>query len=135
MKTPLHQHSRVVGSGSWVPDALYVCIDVRIARFTRFKYIRDERGYDEQPYIGDFSSLPLTIIDAVDDPKENLDILHDLILQCIERHAPLKRTKVIRSQAPWLHNYVIRHTQLLRNELRHKAHSSKNQEWWLLKRK
>ena len=48
-----------------------VCVDVRITRFTpRFKYIRDERGYDEEAHIEDISSLPLTIIDVVDDPKE-----------------------------------------------------------------
>ena len=54
-------------------DALYVCVDIRITRFTRrFKYIGDERGYDEETYnfIEDFSSLPLTIIDVVDDPNE-----------------------------------------------------------------
>ena len=49
---------------------------------------------------------------------------------CIERHAPLKRTKITRPPAPWLQEEEIKSLQNQRNLLRHKAHSNETQDNW-----
>ena len=85
-------------------DAPYACPNIRVERFVpRFKIIRNERGFQEEEYIRDFTSLPFSVIQVVDDPEEKLEMFTNLITECIERHAPLKRTKITRPPAPWLH--------------------------------
>ena len=78
-------------------DAVYACINIKVTRFQpRYKYIRDERQFDESIFIEDFSKLPFSIINAFPETEGKLDILNDLITGCIDRHAPLKRVKVTR---------------------------------------
>ena len=78
----------------------------------------------------DCANLPLSVVYALEDPNEKLDVFSGLILQCIERHAPLKRIKLIRPPAPWLQKDEIRQTQLLRDKLRFEAHATKAQDIW-----
>ncbi len=66
-----------------------------VTRFQpRYKYIREERHFDESMFRKDFADLPFSTVDAFSDTEESLDILNSLITDCIERHAPLKRVKV-----------------------------------------
>ena len=51
-------------------------------------------------------------------------------MQCIGRHAPLKRIKLARPPAPWLQDDEIRQIQLLRNKLRFEAHATKAPDIW-----
>ena len=44
-------------------------------------------------YVDDFKTLPLASIYSFQGPNEQLDTLNNLILECIERHAPLVKTK------------------------------------------
>jgi hypothetical protein len=67
---------------------------------------------------------------VVDDPEEKLEMFTNLITECIERHAPLKRTKITRPPAPWLHEKEIKSLQNQRDLLRHKAHSLKTPDIW-----
>ena len=83
------------------------------------------------------------MIYGIEDPNEKLEIFNDLLSECINNHAPLKRVKVTRPPAPWLQNEAIRNLQSLRNDLRYEAHLSKSPDIWqkfrsarnLLKRK
>ncbi len=112
-------------------DAPYACLNIRVERFVpRFKIIRNERGFQEEEYIRDFTSLPFSVIQVVDDPEEKLEMFTNLITECIERHAPLKRTKITRPPAPWLHEKEIKSLQNQRDLLRHKAHSLKTPDIW-----
>ena len=112
-------------------DAPYACIDIRVRRFApTFKYIRNERQFNEESYVEDCANLPLSVVYALEDPNEKLDVFSGLILQCIERHAPLKRTRLTRPPAPWLQKDEIRQTQLLRDKLRFEAHATKAQHIW-----
>ena len=82
-------------------DAIYACINVRLPRFQpRFKPIRVMKNFKEDSFVEDFSTFPLSIISYSDDPDEQLETLNSLILECIERHASLKRIRVIRPPAP-----------------------------------
>ncbi len=83
-------------------DAPYACLNIRVEHFVpRFKIIRNEE------YIQDFTSLPFSVIQVVDDPEEKLEMFTNLITECIERHAPLKRTKITCPPAPCLHEKEI----------------------------
>ena len=93
-------------------DAPYVTINVRISRYApRHKFLRNERGFCEADFIEDFSFLPFEIIYAFDDPDDQVNILNDLISDCLDRHAPLKRTKLMRPPAPWMNDTDIRSLQ------------------------
>ena len=76
-------------------DAIYACIK-------RLKHIRGMKNFKEESFVEDFSTLPMSIISYSDDPDEQLQTLNSLILECIERHAPLKRIRVTRPPAPWM---------------------------------
>ena len=57
-------------------DAPYACIDIRVTRFApRFKYIRNERQFNEESYVEDCANLPLSVVYALEDPNENLTFL------------------------------------------------------------
>ena len=66
-------------------DAVYACINIKVTRFQpRYKYIRDERNFDETAFKEDFAALPFTIIDTFPDTDaEKLHILNTLITDCI----------------------------------------------------
>ena len=72
-------------------DAPYICINVRVPRF---KMIRNERYFNKDAFIKDFDELPLNIVYAFDEPDSQIDILNSLFRECLDKHAPLKRTKV-----------------------------------------
>lgn len=66
----------------------------------------------------------------MEDPDEKLELFNKLVTECIERHAPLKRTKITRPPAPWLNTEGIRDLQTKRDTLRHEAHSQNAPEAW-----
>jgi len=85
-------------------------------------------GSRKKEFVRDFT---FSVIQATDDPElEKLEMFTTLISACIERHAPLTRTKVTRPPAPWLHDEEIVGLQNQRNVLRHKAHSLKTPDAW-----
>ena len=93
-------------------DAPYICVNVRVPRFVpRFKMIRNERYFNKDAFIKDFDELPLNIVYAFDEPDSQVDILNSLFRECLDKHAPLKRTKVSRPPAPWMKNPDIAQLQ------------------------
>ena len=50
----------------------------------------------------DFKTLQLALVYSFKDPNEQLDTLNNLRLECIERHAPLVKTKFTHPLAPWI---------------------------------
>ena len=53
-------------------------------------------------YIDDFETLPLSLVYSFEDPNEELNTLSNSILERIERHAPLVKTKFTHPPAPWM---------------------------------
>ena len=106
-------------------DAPFACINVRIPRFKpRFKYIRNEKNLSECAFQEDFSSLPLDVVYGLECVDDMVDAMNSLIRDCIDRHAPLGRTKVTRPPAPWLQTDEIRQLQSERDHLRKQAHEN-----------
>ena len=103
-------------------DAPYACINARFTRFVpRYKYIRNKRDFDENAFLAVFDGLPLSLVYSVDDPEMQVDILSSLIRECLDRHAPLRRTKVTRPPAPWMKDHDIQELQQQCQNLRTKA--------------
>ena len=67
---------------------------------------------------------------GVDCPDEKIDILNSLILECIERHAPTRKSKVMRPPAPWLQNLDMINLQKCKKELRYLVHRTKSDQDW-----
>ena len=57
-----------------------------------------------------------------DDPDKQLDSLNLLFTECLERHAPLRKVKMMHPPAPWMKTSQIEDLQKERNTLRHTAH-------------
>ena len=114
-------------------DAPYACIKIRVNRFQpRFKFIRHEKKFDKEAFIRDFSELSFNLIYSTDDLDDKLDIFN-LFKSCLDKHAPLRRTKITRPPAPWLNSKYGRYTETFqdeRNELRHLAHQTKSESVW-----
>ena len=84
-------------------DAQYAIIKIPTASFqTRYKYIRNMKNFNTKEYYTDFSTLPFSIVYKFDKLNDQLAVLNKLTLDCIDRHAPLKRTKFTRPAAPWM---------------------------------
>lgn len=89
-------------------DATYATINIKVTRFqTRHIFIRNLKNFDESSFIDDFKTLPFAASFGVSDPDEKLKILSSLIKECINRHEPLKLTKVTRPLTQWLKDSAI----------------------------
>ena len=82
-------------------DPPYAIIKIPRASFqTRYKYIRNMKNFNTREYYTNFSTLLFSTVYSFDNPEDQLALLNKLILDCIDRHAPLKRTKFTRPPAP-----------------------------------
>ena len=53
---------------------------------------------------------------------EQVDTLHQIFSECLERHVPLRRTRITRPPAPWMETPEIENLQKERDVLRAEAH-------------
>ena len=60
-----------------------------------------------------------------------VDALNSLTKDCLDRHAPLRRVKVIRPPAPWLQTEEIRQLQKDRDQLRAEALKKGGETSWV----
>ena len=55
-------------------DFPYACVNIRVTQFQpRFKMIHDEKQFNEQAFIDDFSTLPFSVVYSIDDPDDKLN--------------------------------------------------------------
>ena len=81
-------------------------------------------------YVDDFKTLPLPLVYSFEDPNEQLDTLNNLILERVERHAPLVKTKFTHPPTPWMKQLDIADLQKKRGNYRYLAHHSPTEENW-----
>ena len=58
-------------------------------------------------YISDFKKLPTNLVYAFDKPGDQIDVLNNLINQCISDYAPTKKVKFTCPPAPWMEDPEI----------------------------
>ena len=108
-------------------DALYIIRNIPGIKFqTRTKYIRNMKHFNIKDYVDDFKTLPLVLVYSSEYPNEQLDTLNNLILECIERHAPLVKTKFTQSPALWMKQLDIADLQKKTGQLRLSSTSFSN---------
>ena len=90
---------------------------------TRYKYIRNLKSFDLEKYVQDFDALPISLIYSIDDSNDQLDTLNKLILNTINEHALLMKTKFTTLPATWMKDFEINKLQKERDHWRHGAHS------------
>ena len=84
-------------------DAPYIIANMPVNKFeTRYKYIRNLKNSELEKYVQDFTALPISLVYSFDDPNDQLDTLNKLILNTINEHASLTKTKFTRPPAPWM---------------------------------
>ena len=95
-------------------DAVYAIINAWVTRYTpRHKYICNEKQLDMQAFKQDFLSLPLNVIYGLESLYDMVDALNSLVTECLDRHAPLKKAKVMRPPATWMASDEIVSCKLL----------------------
>ena len=112
-------------------DAPYIITNIPGMKFqTRAKYIRNMKHFNIKDYMDDFKALPLVLVYSFEDPNEQLDTLNNLILECIERHALLVKTKFTHPPASWMKQLDIADLLKKRDNYRFLAHHSPTEENW-----
>ena len=53
----------------------------------------------------------MSVVDTFEDPNDQLYILNELTLSCINQYAPLRRAKPTRSPSPWITDLNIQALQ------------------------
>ena len=113
-------------------DAPQAIIKIPTTSFkTRQKYIRNMKNFNTKEYYTDFSTLPFSTVYNFGNPDDQLAMLNKLVLDCIDRHAPLKRTKFTLPPAPWMKQLDIIELQKQRDKYRFLAHNISSKENWI----
>ena len=89
------------------------------------------KNFDTKEYYTDFSTLPFWTVCRFDNPDERLTMLNKVMLDYIDRHVSLKRTKFTRPPAPWMKQLDIIELQKQRDKFRFLPHSIPNKENWI----
>ena len=109
-------------------DVPYIIANMPINKLeTRYKYIRN---FELEKYVHEFRALPISLVYSFDDPNDQLDTLNKLILNAINEHAPLTKTKFTRLSAPWMTDFKINKLRRERDHWRHEAHSKQTSQSW-----
>ena len=104
-------------------DGILACANVRVERFKpRCKFICYMKNFDEQ--------APFSLIYLSDDPDFQLDLLNSILVEHIDRHAPLRRVRLTRPPAPWMKTEEIQLLQADRDRLRKAAHPTHTTAAW-----
>ena len=113
-------------------DAPYLITNIQGIKFqTSARYIRNMKHFSIKDYMDDFKTLQLALVYCTEDPNEQLDTVNNLILECIEQHALLVKTKFTYPPAPWMKQLDIADLQKKRDNCRYLAHYSSTEENWV----
>ena len=116
---------------SLIMTKLYIIANMPVNKFeTRYKYIRNLKNFELEKYVQDFKVLPISLVYFFDDPSDQLDTLNKLILNAINEHAPLTKTKFTRPPTPWMKDFEINKLQRERDHWRYEAHSKQTPQSW-----
>ena len=61
-------------------DAPYCTLNIRISRYApRHKFIQNEKQFNENAFVEDFSTIPFQVLYGLEDPDEKVEILQDML--------------------------------------------------------
>ncbi|CAB3996159.1 Hypothetical predicted protein [Paramuricea clavata] len=112
-------------------DAPYVCVNIHTIRYKPcYKIIRDTCQLNLDNFYKDCLSVPFSLLYSFNNLNDQLSIFNDLLSECLNRHATLKRIKVTHPPCPWLQSDELRKLQSERNKLKVLAHKSPTDTIW-----
>ena len=89
-------------------DTPYVIFNIKKEKYEpRYKFIRKKKSLVMENYVTDFQQLPPNLVYSFDNPDDQVAMVKKLITDCINIRAPLKRVKLTRPIAPWMHDLKI----------------------------
>ena len=88
-------------------------------------------NFNIKEYYSDFDILLFSTVYSFDNPIDQLAVLSKLILDCVDCHTPLKKTKFTRLPAPWMKQLDIIELQKQCNKYRFLAHNIPSKENWI----
>jgi len=88
------------------------------------------KNFDEQAFEDDLEKAPFSLIYLSDDPDFQLDLLNSILVEHIDRHAPVCRVRLTRPPAPWMKTEEIQLLQADRDRLRKTAHRTHTTAAW-----
>ena len=92
-------------------------------------------NFNTKEYYTNFSTLPFSTVYSFDNPDDQLAMINKLILDCIDRHAPLKRRNFIRAPGPWMKQLDIIELQKQGDKYRFLVHKIPSKKNWINFRK
>ena len=69
----------------------------------------------------------MNLVYAFDEPDNQVTILNKLVLDCIKKHATIKRVRLTRPVAPWMKDESVVNLETQLEHHRHKASVSKEE--------
>ena len=91
---------------------------------------RNFKRFEEHEFRDDVRSLPLQMINGIDDPDLAWSTWKTLFTEACDKHAPLKTTTVRGDPCPWMSNYV-KDMMRQRDYLHCKAIKTKSESDWI----
>ena len=93
-------------------DARYVIFNIKKEKYQAcYKFMYNEKTLDMNSYKSDFQQLPLNLVYSGDDLEDQVSIFHNLFVDCINTHTPLRRVNLTRPVAPWMNDLKIANLQ------------------------
>ena len=95
----------------------------------KYKTGRNMKKFNVENFISDMSSVEFDPVYDINDPDRACSAFLSLIMPIIDKHAPLRKTRVRQKESPWMTSDILK---LIRNRdnLKQKAKHSKNKEIW-----
>ena len=96
----------------------------------RYKLIRHEKNFNDKEFRKDCSELLLSILYGLESSDDMVKTLNTILVECIDRYAPVRRVKVTRPPTPWMQTREIQELQIERDTLRAVAHATNTAKSW-----
>jgi len=93
--------------------------------------VRNFKHFSEEKFLKDIIGMQWSNIDVNDNPNEMWNKWRDMLMQCIDKHAPVKNKRVSSKKgAPWITSNVIQKMRE-RDSLKKEANLSSDTDVWL----
>ena len=89
----------------------------------RYKFVRDEKSFNLEHHINDFSQLPLFKVHGFDDSDDQVKTLNRVITDCFSLHAPINSITFTAHRTQTESDWELFRNS--RNEMKHKIKSAK----------
>ena len=95
----------------------------------KIKESRQFKNFDSDAFIEDIKETPFHFASLMDDPNEMWDVWKSLLLEVINKHAPMRKRKVKSKSSPWI-TAELRRKMRKRDFLKNQAVKQNSHQAW-----